>query len=373
MISVTGLRKVYRTRSGDVIALDGIDLHVPAGEIHGVVGRSGAGKSTLVRCLTAVERPTSGSVRVDGQELTSLGEADRRRARRRIGMVFQRVNLLDNRSAAANVALPLELAGLGRAARRARTVELLELVGLADRATSYPAQLSGGQRQRVGIARALATDPAVLLCDEPTSALDVATTGQILRLVKDVRDRLGVTVLLITHEPSVLKEVCDSVTLLQDGRVAEQGKLATVLTREGSQLARDLLPVLPSGRSGPLRLLDVSFADGETDEASTDSANRAFAQLVRYLDADVAIVGGAVETYGAQQLGRLRIGLPPTASPSDAAGFLRARGLRVEVLPPSVEADGAGPDGAAPDGAGPDGSGVDGGGGQGVAVDGGSR
>ncbi|MCK9900249.1 methionine ABC transporter ATP-binding protein [Parafrankia colletiae] len=333
MISVTDLRKVYRARSGEVAALDGIDLHVAAGEIHGVVGRSGAGKSTLVRCLTAVERPTSGSVRIDGQELTSLGEAGRRRARRRIGMVFQHVNLLDNRSAAANVAFPLELAGVRRTARRARTAELLELVGLTDRARAYPAQLSGGQRQRVGIARALATDPAVLLCDEPTSALDVTTTRQILRLIKDVRDRLGVTVLLITHEPSVVKEVCDSVTLLRDGRVAEQGDLATVLTRQSSRLARDLLPILPPDQPGPFALLEVSFAGDHPAGGGEHRASLAFAQLVRHLDADVAVLGGAVETYGAQQFGRLRIGLPPTASVPDAVAFLRARGLTTEIVP----------------------------------------
>ncbi|EFC81821.1 methionine ABC transporter ATP-binding protein [Parafrankia sp. EUN1f] len=339
MISVEGLRKVYRTRSGEVVALDGIDLHVAVGRIHGVVGRSGAGKSTLVRCLTAVERPTSGSVRIDGRDLTALGEAERRRARRRIGMVFQHVDLLANRSAAANVAFPLELAGVRRAARRARTAELLELVGLADRARAYPAQLSGGQRQRVGIARALASDPAVLLCDEPTSALDGTTTRQILRLIKDVRDRLGVTVLLITHELSVVREVCDSVTLLQDGRVAEQGDLATVLTRPGSRLARDLLPILPPDRSGPLALLEMSFAGPSPDGGGENWASLAFAQLVRHLDADVAILGGAVEAYGAQRFGRMRIGLPPTVSVPDAITFLRARGLAVEIIPNSDKKD----------------------------------
>ncbi|MEX5635805.1 methionine ABC transporter ATP-binding protein [Parafrankia sp. FMc2] len=344
MISVTDLRKVYRARSGEVAALDGIDLNVAVGEIHGVVGRSGAGKSTLVRCLTAVERPTSGSVRIDGRELTSLRETERRRARRCIGMVFQHVNLLDNRTAAANVAFPLELAGVRRAARRARTAELLELVGLADRARAYPAQLSGGQRQRVGIARALATDPAVLLCDEPTSALDVTTTGQILRLIKDVRDRLGVTVLLITHESAVVREVCDSVTLLRDGRVAEQGDLASVLTHQGSRLARDLLPIRPPDQPGPYVVLEVSFAGEHPVDSGEHRASLAFAQLVRHLDADVAVLGGAVETYGAQQFGRLRIGLPPTASVSDATAFLRARGLTVELLTePTATADAPSP------------------------------
>ena len=201
MISLRNVHKIYHLRDGsDVRALDGLTLEIPAGSIHGVVGTSGAGKSTLVRCLTALERPTDGEVRVAGQDVTSLSASELRKARRAIGMVFQHANLLEQRTAAQNIAYPLDLAGAQKGQRRGRVSRMLELVGLADRGSSYPAQLSGGQQQRVGIARALADEPAVLLCDEPTSALDPETTRSILDLIRDVRDRLGVTVVIITHE-----------------------------------------------------------------------------------------------------------------------------------------------------------------------------
>ena len=211
MIHLTGVRKVYPVKGGNtVVALDGVNLHVARGSIHGIVGRSGAGKSTLIRCLTALERPTEGSVVVDGLDLATLSGKALRDARRRIGMVFQAANLLDARTASDNIGYPLKLAGVPKEQRRERVEELLDLVGLAGRGGSYPSQLSGGQRQRVGIARALADDPAVLLCDEPTSALDTESTAQILALLKQVREIAGVTVVVITHEMAVVREICDS-------------------------------------------------------------------------------------------------------------------------------------------------------------------
>ncbi|MGO2643075.1 methionine ABC transporter ATP-binding protein, partial [Brevibacterium aurantiacum] len=191
MIELASLRKTF----GDTVALEEIDLSVPAGEIHGIVGRSGAGKSTLIRCLTGLERPSSGTVAIDGTDITDQSGSGLREARRSIGMVFQHVNLLDSRTALHNVAHPLQIAGVSKAERLAKARELLEIVGLGDRADNYPAQLSGGQKQRVGIARALAAEPKVLLCDEPTSALDATTTDQILGLIRSLRDRLGITVL----------------------------------------------------------------------------------------------------------------------------------------------------------------------------------
>ncbi|MDN5658775.1 methionine ABC transporter ATP-binding protein, partial [Brevibacterium sandarakinum] len=243
MIELRGLRKVF----GDTVALEEIDLSVPAGEIHGIVGRSGAGKSTLIRCLTGLDSPTSGTVSIDGADLTDRSGSGMREARRSIGMVFQHVNLLDSRTAVHNVAHPLQIAGVSKAERLAKAHELLEIVGLGDRADNYPAQLSGGQKQRVGIARALAAEPKVLLCDEPTSALDASTTDQILGLIRSLRDRLGITVLIITHEMSVIREICDSVTLLADGRVARTGTLAEVISEPGSTLAKDLVPLPPIG------------------------------------------------------------------------------------------------------------------------------
>ena len=244
MIDLTGVSKVYPVKNGgQVVALDGVNLHVDRRSIHGIVGRSGAGKSTLIRCLTALEKPTEGSIVVDGLDLATLSGARLRAARRHIGMVFQAANLLDARTAAENIGYPLKLAGVPAAKRRARVDELLELVGLAGRGDSYPSQLSGGQRQRVGIARALADNPGVLLCDEPTSALDTESTAQILSLLRLVRDFSGVTVVIITHEMAVVREICDSVTLLGHGHVLQTGTLEEVVADPATPLARELVPM----------------------------------------------------------------------------------------------------------------------------------
>jgi len=313
-IQLRALRKVYPAKGADVVALDGIDLDVPRGAIHGIVGRSGAGKSTLIRCLTLLERPTSGTVTVDGEELSGLPEGKLRAARRRIGMVFQHVNLLDSRTIAQNVAYPLEVAGVPRADRAARVAELLE---------AYPSELSGGQKQRVGIARALATEPAVLLCDEPTSALDSATTRQILGLIRDLRDRLGITVLIITHEMAVVREICDSVTLLEHGRIVEHGAVGEVVGEYGSRLARELIPVpdLPSGFERSL--VEVSYT---TDDIPTHVVLAAVAGL----GTDVEIAAGTIETLAARRVGRLQLDLPD-GRVEEALVHLRAAGIHAEV------------------------------------------
>jgi D-methionine transport system ATP-binding protein len=322
-IQVIGLRKVYPGAGHGVVALDGIDVSVQPGEIHGIVGRSGAGKSTLIRCLTVLERPTSGSVVVDGEELSGLPEARLRAARRRIGLVFQHVNLLDSRTVAGNIAYPLEVAGVPRATRAARVAELLDLVGLGERADAYPAQLSGGQKQRVGIARALATEPAVLLCDEPTSALDSATTRQILGLIRDLRDRLGITVLIITHEMAVVREICDTVTLLDHGRVAEHGPVAEVVAAYGSRLARDLIPVpsLPLGDEHTL--VEVAYT---TDDVPTHRVLAAVAAL----GTGVEVAAGTIETLAGRRVGRLRLDVP-AADAGHALAALRAAGVHAAV------------------------------------------
>lgn len=327
MIELTALRKVYPSPDGDVVALDGIDLTVERGTVHGIVGRSGAGKSTLIRCLTGLERPTSGSVTVDGVTISDLPESRLRAARRRTGMVFQHVNLLDSRTIAANVAYPLEVAGVRRPQRTARVAELLDLVGLGDRASAHPAQLSGGQKQRVGIARALATEPAVLLCDEPTSALDVATTRQILGLVRDLRDRLGITVVVITHEPAVVREVCDAVTLLEHGRVVQSGALAQVVREVGSPLSRALVPVpdLPPG--GRRRLVEAVYA---TDTLATADA---FATVAALGD-DVEVVSATVEPLAGVRVGRLIVDTP-AARTDEVVARLRAAGLDPLAAPPA--------------------------------------
>ena len=327
MIRLHDVHKHYRLRDGrEVRALDGLTLDVPAGSVHGVVGTSGAGKSTLVRCLTALERPTSGEVRVAGQDLTALAARELREARRAIGMVFQHANLLEQRTAAQNIAYPLAMAGVPRGERHETVARMLELVGLADRGSSYPAQLSGGQQQRVGIARALADQPAVLLCDEPTSALDPETTRSILELIRDVRDRLGVTVVIITHEMSVVRAVCDSVSLLEAGRVVESGPIEDVVSDVASRLSRELVPApaVPAGSVGP--------GDTVIDVALTAHPGQPAAAQVLALAAEQGadVAGGLFETLGRAQVGRLALTIPADRAEA-AVAVLTGAGVTAEV------------------------------------------
>lgn len=328
MIELEEVTKIYpRKGESDVVALNNISLNIPAGEIHGIVGESGAGKSTLIRCLTALESPTSGEIRVDGQNLTTLGVRDLRAARRKIGMVFQGANLLDARTAAQNISYPLKLSGVSLAERKQRTAELLTLVGLGARGRSYPSQLSGGQRQRVGIARALADNPPVLLCDEPTSALDSETTGQILDLIVKLRDHLGVTVLIITHEMDVVRRICDSVTLLDHGSVRETGTVSQIFDNPTSELAQLLIP-LPSveaSRPGEA-LLDIIFTSHPGEPTGS-----AVMELVRAQGADIA--AGAFETLRGIQVGRLALSLPQEEAGKALMVFKEA-GIRAEVRLP---------------------------------------
>jgi D-methionine transport system ATP-binding protein len=301
--------------------LDGINLTVPDAAVHGIVGPSGAGKSTLIRCLTLLERPTAGAVKIGGENLAALPEKQLRGQRRRIGMVFQHVNLFDSRTARDNVAYPLRVSGLNRAKSRARAGELLELVGLANRGDAYPAQLSGGQQQRVGIARALASNPSVLLCDEPSSALDWATTRQVLEVIKDINQALGLTILIITHEMAVVRQVCDSVSLLSKGRIIQSGPIAEVVTDYGSQLARDLIPlaVAPVGESRAQ--LEVSFS-------SADFSIRQVLRLLADLGSDTAIEAGTLETLAGQRVGRFQL-VVGVAARERVKGQLREAGLYV--------------------------------------------
>lgn len=331
MITTTGLTKVYRSRGREVTALDGVDLHVREGEVYGVVGQSGAGKSTLIRCVNLLERPSSGTVTVAGQDLTALAGrgsragADLRKARSRIGMVFQHFNLLSSRTVQSNIELPLEILGVSGKERERKALELLDLVGLADKAKAYPAQLSGGQKQRVGIARALAGDPKVLLSDESTSALDPETTRSILQLLRDLNQQLGLTVLLITHEMEVVKTICDSAALMKGGRVVESGTVSEILATPGSELAAELFPV-GGEASGPDRtVVDVTFHG----EAATQPV---ISQLSRTYNIDISILGAAMDTVAGKQVGRMRIELPGRFEENVVPiGFLREQGLQVDV------------------------------------------
>ncbi|WP_105565101.1 methionine ABC transporter ATP-binding protein [Microbacterium halophytorum] len=320
MIELRGVGKVH---PGGVTALDGVDLTVADGEIHGIVGRSGAGKSTLIRCLTGLDPATSGTVRIDGVDISSASGAALAKARRSIGMVFQHVNLLDSRTAEQNIAHPLEIAGVPAAERRRRVDELLGIVGLTDRRGNYPSQLSGGQKQRVGIARALAAEPRVLLCDEPTSALDSATTRQILDLVRTLRDRLGITVVIITHEMSVVREICDSVSLLDSGRVARSGTLLDVVRDESTPLAKELIALPPVALDDEATVVEA-FLTGTGPDAGA-----VFALLGREgIAAEIA--AGTIETLHGAQVGRLRFSTP-AAEADRLLAVLRGAGVRAEL------------------------------------------
>ncbi len=332
MITTSGLTKVYRSRGREVTALDGVDLHVREGEVYGVIGQSGAGKSSLIRCVNLLERPTSGTVTVAGQDLTALaGRGPRagkelRRARSRIGMVFQHFNLLSSRTVQDNVELPLEILGTSGRERSRRALELLDLVGLADKARAYPAQLSGGQKQRVGIARALAGDPKVLLSDEATSALDPETTRSILQLLRDLNRQLGLTVLLITHEMDVVKSICDSAALMDKGRIVESGTVGELLATPGSQLAAALFPVGGDASAADRTVIDVTF-HGES------ATQPVISQLARTYNIDISILGAAIDTVGGLQVGRMRIELPGRYEDNVVpVGFLREQGLQIDVV-----------------------------------------
>ena len=241
MIEIKNVSKTFQAADGTVDALKDVSLSIPDGDIFGIIGMSGAGKSTLVRCINMLERPSSGSVIIDGCDLGTLSEKGLREVRREISMVFQGFHLLMQRTCLKNVCFPLELAGVSKQEAKAKALELLDIVGLKDKANAYPAQLSGGQQQRVAIARALATDPKVLLCDEATSALDPTTTNSILELIRSINEKMGITVIIITHQMSVVESVCKHVAILDGGEVAEQGEVAEVFSHPKSPAARRLV------------------------------------------------------------------------------------------------------------------------------------
>ena len=254
MIEIKNLSKTFHSADNTVEALKNVSITINDGDIYGIIGMSGAGKSTLVRCINMLERPTEGSVLVDGVDLDSLSDAELRKVRRNITMIFQHFNLLMQRTCLKNVCFPLELAGVGKAEAKKRALELLEVVGLPDKANAYPAQLSGGQQQRIAIARALATNPKVLLCDEATSALDPKTTHQVLQLIREINQKLGITVIIITHQMSVVEEICNKVAILDHGVVVEKGPVSDVFSRPKSAAAKKL--VFPDGITETLPIQD---------------------------------------------------------------------------------------------------------------------
>jgi D-methionine transport system ATP-binding protein len=340
MIQIRELTKTFHAEGGPVHVLKGISLTIRKGEVFGVIGRSGAGKSTLVRCINLLERPTSGNVVVDGREITALSGRALRQARHSIGMIFQHFNLLSSRTALDNVALPLELAGRSPRDARAAAAPLLELVGLADKRGRYPAELSGGEKQRVGIARALASEPAVLLCDEATSALDPETTQSILTLLRDINRKLGLTIILITHEMPVIKEVCDRVAVLEHGEIAELGPVFDVFTAPTAEVTRrfvrdlvdralpphlvELMHAQPAGTGNPV--LRIVFRGPSANTPVVAEVVHRFGILLNILQAQVDYIQG--EPYGniiVEAIGR-------AGDVAASLEFIRSKDLKVEVL-----------------------------------------
>jgi len=250
MIEIKNLTKTFKAGGTEIEALKDVNITIQDGDIYGIIGMSGAGKSTLVRCINMLERPTEGTVVIDGVDMSTLSPRELREARRGITMIFQGFNLLMQRTCLKNICFPLELAGVGKAEAKQRALELLDIVGLSEKANAYPAQLSGGQQQRIAIARALATNPKILLCDEATSALDPKTTQSILSLIRDINAKLGITVVIITHQMSVVESVCRHVAILDGGSVAEEGDVSTIFAKPRSDAARHL--VFPDGEETPI-------------------------------------------------------------------------------------------------------------------------
>ena len=305
IIQIQHLNKTFGIGEAAVHALEDINLEVQAGEIFGIIGLSGAGKSTLVRCMNLLERPTSGSVIVDGKDMTKLSVKELRKARKDISMIFQSFNLLMQRTALDNICFPLELVGTPRAKAVARAKELLDLVGLGSRAGAYPAQLSGGQKQRVAIARALATDPKVLLCDEATSALDPTTTLSILELLKELNQKLGVTVVVITHQMNVIEEICHRVAILDHGVVAEQDTVEEIFSNPKTDIGRQL--VYPNGvridQLPPAQVIRVAFNGGSAYEPL-------IASLAIDCGVKVNILGADTRNMDGKAFGTMLLGLP---------------------------------------------------------------
>lgn len=337
MITLENLSKTFQQRGHQITALRNINLQVHTGEIYGVVGESGAGKSTLIRCVNLLERPSSGKVIVAGEELTKLSHTQLLKARQRIGMIFQHFNLLSNRTAAQNIALPLELTGTPKAQIQEKVARLLELTGLTDRAHQYPAQLSGGQKQRVAIARALASDPKVLLSDEATSALDPKTTESILALLKEINQKLGLTILLITHEMEVVKRICHRVALIDRGELVENNTVEAFFTNPQSDLGRQFIAQtqkfeLPENYAQQLRptgrypVVKLSFTGASVDEPALSTLSRRF-------HIDVSIIQAKVENIGRTTYGVLIAELIGEADHiAQAQQWLVSSSIQTEIL-----------------------------------------
>lgn len=339
MIQIKNLTKIYYTPGQEIKALDNVSLSVNRGEIFGIIGLSGAGKSTLIRCINMLEKPTQGNIIVDGQDITSLSKKELHLARQKIGMIFQQFNLLSSRSVFDNVMFPLEIAHVPVKEARQRVTELLELVGIADKARVYPDQLSGGQKQRVGIARALANNPKILLSDEATSALDPQTTRSILKLLKDINAQLNLTILLITHDMNVIKQVCDRVAVIDDSRIAEVGDVLSLFSNPGTDISKSFINAIvkKDGVDGYTEkllkehdtyscLIRVSFIGSSAGDPIISS-------MIKEYGIDANILYGNIDQVKETPFGNLTLELIGNKEAVEQSiSYLNANGLEVEVI-----------------------------------------
>ena len=326
-IEIRGLCKDYPIPGGEVHALSNISLTIDKGDIYGIIGMSGAGKSTLIRCLNRLDTPTDGQIFIDGENILAMSKQQLRQTRRRMAMIFQQFNLLMQKSVARNVRYPLEIAGVPKKQANERVIELLRIVGLEDKAGAYPAQLSGGQKQRVAIARALASDPEMLLCDEATSALDPMTTQSILSLLQKINRELGITVVLITHEMAVIRQICNKVAILDGGKLAEQGTVDDVFMHTKSAAGRRLFGILPEQEEIPPQPAIRIVFDGEAAEKPIIS------KLVKDCGLDVNILSADIRQLNQKAYGQMLIARPQ--DPEDVKRvmeYLALEGLTVEEV-----------------------------------------
>ena len=326
-IEIRGLSKVYPIPGGEVQALTNINLTIEKGDIYGIIGMSGAGKSTLIRCLNRLDTPTDGQILIDGENILAMDKKQLRATRRRMAMIFQQFNLLMQKSVARNVRYPLEIAGVPKKQANERVMELLRIVGLEDKANAFPAQLSGGQKQRVAIARALASDPEMLLCDEATSALDPMTTQSILALLQKINQELGITVVLITHEMAVIRQICNKVAILDGGLLAEEGSVDDVFMHTKSAAGRRLFGILPEQEEIPPQPAIRIVFDGESAEQPIIS------KLVKEIGLDVNILSADIRQLNQKAYGQMMIARPDDPFElQQVMEYLRGLGMTVEEV-----------------------------------------
>ena len=332
-ILIQDVSKTFETKDGSVQALNHVSLSIETGDIYGVIGMSGAGKSTLVRCMNFLEVPSEGKVLIDGKSLSEFSPKELRKEREKIGMIFQHFNLLMQKNVLENVCFPLYIQGKKKAEARAKALELLEIVGLADRAKAYPAQLSGGQKQRVAIARALASDPQILLCDEATSALDPQTTSSILELLQDINQKFGITIVIITHQMSVVREICTHVAIMKDGEVKEQGLVEEIFSHPKSQVAKELISKDSGNDVESKKLTQSEIQDGEIVRI-VFSENSAFepviANLILTFHEPVNILKANTKNVGGVAKGEMILQfMSDSTNVPEMKKFLTERGLEI--------------------------------------------